>query len=240
MNGKATDIMRFVADRCLSAGGEAQVSYRWIGVASGVVLGVAVWFFHISAVPELEILFFSGLLMVQIGIGYWLGRKYEILQNMAHTDSLTGVLVNRRFSELLQKEVERAKRHGYNVALMFIDLDNFKKYNDRYGHIAGDRLLAQFAQFLNENVREQDSVGRWGGEEFVILLPHTDTEQGLIAGKRLQSRLREDLSDITVSIGLATFPYHADSATELAARADELMYEAKKKKDCLLAGPLSS
>lgn len=216
------------------------MAYRWIGFASGVVLAAATWGLYHSAETEMELLIFAGLLALQAVTGYWVGKKYENIQKMAYLDSLTGILVNRRFFELLYREVERAKRYENSVTLMFIDLDNFKKYNDKHGHLAGDRLLTRFAQFLTENVRDQDSVGRWGGEEFVILLPQTDTEQGLVVGRRIQSRLREELPEVTVSIGLATFPDHANSATELAARADDLMYEAKKKKDCLLAGSVSS
>lgn len=216
------------------------MSYRWMGFASGIIFAGATWGLYHTATAKFEVLILSGLITVQSILGYWAGKKYEHIEKMAYLDSLTGVLVNRRFFELLFQEVERAKRHDHHVTLMFIDLDNFKKYNDTNGHLAGDRLLTQFAQFLSENVREQDTVGRWGGEEFVIMLPQTDTEQGLIVGKRLQAHLRKEMPELTVSIGLATFPVHANSATELAERADQLMYEAKKKKDCLLAGPVHS
>ncbi len=213
------------------------MSYRWIGLMTGAVIAGTAWGLYQVIEPRI---LFSGVIALQASLGYYVGKKFEQMQKMAYLDSLTEVLVNRRFFELLEKEVERAKRQEYCVTLMFIDLDNFKKYNDKYGHLAGDRLLSRFAKFLKENVRDQDSVGRWGGEEFVTLLPHTDARQGIVAGRRIQDRLRQEMPEITVSIGLATFPFHALSAAELAARADALMYEAKKKKDCLLAGPISS
>lgn len=215
------------------------MSYRWIGLSTGVVLGTVGLGVQFIATSETVLSLLSATIVIQGFIGYWSGKKFENMQKMAYLDSLTGVLVNKRFNQLLQQEIERARRHGYLVTLMFIDLDNFKKYNDKHGHLAGDRLLVRFAQLLERTVRDQDTVGRWGGEEFVVLLPHTDTEQGIIVGRRIQGVLRQEIPGITVSIGLASYPNHAACATELAARADALMYEAKKKKDCMLAGPLS-
>lgn len=223
----------------ITAGGERSMSYRWIGLSTGVVLGTVGLGVHMSATANLVPVVLTAVIVVQGYVGFWVGKKYESLQKMAYLDSLTGILVNRRFYDLLHQEIERARRHNYLVTLLFIDLDNFKKYNDQHGHLAGDRLLVNFAQLLEKTVRDQDSVGRWGGEEFVVLLPHTDTEQGLIVGKRIQGVLRQEIPGITISIGLATYPNHASCAAELAARADALMYEAKKKKDCMRAGPLS-
>jgi len=179
--------------------------------------------------------FVFGASVLQLTIGYFIGKYIHSLQRMAYHDSLTGVLVNRRFVARLNREVEEASRTKYPVTLLFIDLDNFKNYNDRYGHLEGDRLLQNFAAMLQSCVRKQDAVGRWGGEEFVVLLPHTDTDKGLTIGERIQNQARQQLSGVTVSIGVASFPLHAADATQLMAKADNLMYEAKKKKDCMLA-----
>jgi diguanylate cyclase (GGDEF)-like protein len=174
------------------------------------------------------------MMLLQAICGYQLGLYCDRLREMAFLDSLTGVLVNRRFTERLHQEVGRARRYNYPVTLLFIDLDNFKKYNDQHGHQAGDQILCRFADMLKQSVREQDAVGRWGGEEFVVLLPHTDTREGTIVGERIRHNIRQGLAGITVSIGLATFPTHAIDAVELIAKADTLMYEAKKEKDRML------
>ncbi|MGO0061801.1 GGDEF domain-containing protein [Brevibacillus fluminis] len=158
------------------------------------------------------------------------------MQRMAYRDSLTGMLSHRRFLDMLDKEIERAERYDYPVTLMFLDLDDFKKYNDTHGHLAGDRLLCHFARVLQETVRNHDEVGRWGGEEFVILLPHTDTQQSLLVGERLRANIAREMNGVTASIGIATFPVHALTSDELALRADKLMYEAKKTKNCMVAG----
>jgi diguanylate cyclase (GGDEF)-like protein len=172
--------------------------------------------------------------VMQAAAGYQMGLYAERLREEASLDSLTGALVNRRFFALLEKEIERARRHDYPVTLLFIDLDNFKIFNDSHGHLAGDELLCRFADILKRSIRAQDAVGRWGGEEFVIMLPHAETPHGVAVGERIQRNVREDLGGVTVSIGIASFPAHASTATELAAKADTLMYEAKKKKDCIL------
>jgi diguanylate cyclase (GGDEF)-like protein len=207
---------------------------RWIGLTVFSLLAFA-WMGVYGPPETAGTALAVGLLAVlQAYGGYRLGLKADRLRETAYLDSLTGVLVHRRFTELLQREVERARRNSYPVTLLFIDLDNFKIYNDKHGHLAGDNILCQFANLLCKSVREQDTVGRWGGEEFVVLLPHTNTEQAVVVGERIQRNVRKQLAGVTVSIGLASFPAHADSATELAAKADMLMYEAKKQKDCML------
>lgn len=207
---------------------------NWIGLVTSCLLAIA-WL-GICGLPKhpYAAILAGGMIVIQAVCGYHVGNYFNKLRNMAYLDSLTGVLVNRRFTELLHQEVERARRYDYPVTLLFIDLDNFKQYNDNFGHLAGDQILCRFAALLRESVRDQDAVGRWGGEEFVVLLPHTDTVQGIIVGERIRNKIREGLAGITVSIGLATFPVHAGNAAELADRADTLMYEAKKEKDRML------
>jgi diguanylate cyclase (GGDEF)-like protein len=207
---------------------------RWIGLGISclfTLLWTAVY--GLPANQQTAVLA-AAAAVLQAAVGYRMGLYADRLREAAYLDSLTGALVNRRFFELLEREVERARRHDYPVTLLFIDLDNFKIFNDSHGHLAGDNLLCRFADILKRSIRAQDSVGRWGGEEFVILLPHADTQHGVTVGERIQRNVREDLGGVTVSIGIASFPAHASTATELAAKADTLMYEAKKKKDCIL------
>jgi diguanylate cyclase (GGDEF)-like protein len=191
---------------------------NWIGLIASTLLAF-IWM-EICGPPASSVsAVLAGLMTVVQGyIGYRLGRYYDRLREMAYLDSLTGVLVNRRFTERLYQEVERARRHQYPVTLLFIDLDNFKQYNDMHGHAAGDKILSRFADLLKGSVREQDTVGRWGGEEFVVLMPHTDTEQGIVVGERIRRNIRQGLTGITASIGLATFPSHASTAGSLQTR----------------------
>jgi diguanylate cyclase (GGDEF)-like protein len=198
-----------------------------------IVSFLSMWVGGMPATSETNLLA-ACLLAILAICGYRLGMHYEQLRIMAYHDSLTGALVNRRFVEKLQKEVEQARRNRYEVTLLFIDLDNFKKFNDQHGHIAGDQMLCQFTELIKRTVRKQDVVGRWGGEEFVVMLPQTSTDQGILVGERIQRNVRQELAGLTVSIGLATFPNHAANAMELVTKADTLMYEAKKQKDCLL------
>ncbi|MFD2371214.1 GGDEF domain-containing protein [Brevibacillus sp. GCM10020057] len=207
---------------------------RWVGLGVSCLM-IGVWLFAFGMrVSQTSAVFVSGAAFLQLAIGYRVGQYIDWLRHMADHDSLTGVLVNRRFVARLNQEVELACRTKYPVTLLFIDLDNFKKYNDRYGHLEGDKLLQEFAGMLKSCVRKQDAVGRWGGEEFVVLLPHTDTNKGVAIGERIQNQTRQQLSGVTVSIGVASFPLHAADALQLTEKADSLMYEAKKKKDCML------
>ncbi|WP_041749512.1 GGDEF domain-containing protein [Brevibacillus brevis] len=207
---------------------------RWIslGVSCGII---SVWLIGYGLPSDESMVVFLFLVaVIQTLAAYRIGKYIDQLRQMAYHDSLTGVLVNRRFLDKLVAEVELAKSNHQSVTLLFIDLDNFKIFNDSFGHMEGDRLLCQFARILQASVRKQDIVGRWGGEEFVVLLTQTDTRRALGIGERIQNQVRDALSGVTVSIGVASYPQHAATAEELAKKADMLMYEAKKRKDCMM------
>ncbi|OUQ88012.1 GGDEF domain-containing protein [Brevibacillus brevis] len=207
---------------------------RWIslGVSCGII---SVWLIGYGLPSDESMVVFLFLVaVIQTLAAYRIGKYIDQLRQMAYHDSLTGVLVNRRFLDKLVAEVELAKSNHQSVTLLFIDLDNFKIFNDSFGHMEGDRLLCQFARILQASVRKQDIVGRWGGEEFVVLLTQTDTRRALGIGERIQNQVRDALSGVTVSIGVASYPHHAATAEELAEKADMLMYEAKKRKDCMM------
>ncbi|MGN7470310.1 GGDEF domain-containing protein [Brevibacillus sp. SAFN-007a] len=207
---------------------------RWIGMGVSCLI-ILIWL-TVYRLPDEQLtgLFVVLAALIQIAAGYRLGTYVNRLRQMAYHDSLTGVLVNRRFSDRLIREVKQAKHQHYPITLLFIDLDNFKQFNDCHGHMEGDRLLCQFASLLQANVRSQDTVGRWGGEEFVVLLKQADTHAALAIAERIQEQVRHTLSGVTVSIGVASYPRHAATAEELTHKADTLMYEAKKKKDCMI------
>lgn len=213
---------------------ESTLDSRWIGMGVSCFI-IWIWLIVCGLPDEQSAMRFVVLVaIIQMAAGYSLGIYVNRLRQMAYHDSLTGVLVNRRFLDRLIREIRQAKNQHYPITLLFIDLDNFKQFNDCHGHMEGDRLLCQFASILQANVRDQDTIGRWGGEEFVVLLKHADTNEALAIGKRIQEQVRETLSGVTVSIGVASYPMHAATAEELTHKADMLMYEAKKKKDCMV------
>jgi diguanylate cyclase (GGDEF)-like protein len=155
------------------------------------------------------------------------------LWDMAVTDSLTGLFVRRYFMVKLQEEIHRADRYGKPLSVVMADLDRFKKINDTYGHDAGDRALKTISQFFQKNIRDVDAIGRYGGEEFVMLIPDADKEAAFCLAERLRKELAkvklEDLPPITISLGIATYPSDGTDIEELIKKADAAMYEAKQK-----------
>ncbi|MBX6378244.1 MAG: GGDEF domain-containing protein [Clostridia bacterium] len=148
------------------------------------------------------------------------------LREEAVRDSLTG-LYNRRYMEqYLGREIERARRYGHEVAVIVMDVDDFKGYNDTHGHLAGDDLLRQYGEVLAQALRQPDVVARWGGEEFVAVLPETGSEGALRTAERLRGLLRA-VGPCTVSVGVAVFPADGADAKQVLACADRALYRAK-------------
>jgi diguanylate cyclase (GGDEF)-like protein len=162
-------------------------------------------------------------------------RLHAIVQQQARVDNLTGLANRRQCEEALASELARIERFDSELTLVFADLDAFKNVNDRHGHAGGDVVLREFAAVLRETVREADVAGRWGGEEFLLLLPGTDLEGGVLLAERIRDLIcgRTILSPegnpitITCSFGIASYPAVRDPATLLAA-ADEALYRAKR------------
>jgi diguanylate cyclase (GGDEF)-like protein len=155
-------------------------------------------------------------------------------------DELTGLYNRRYFNDAISREVERFKRFGQRFSLVMLDVDHFKRFNDTYGHQAGDLALKCVATVLRETARSFDHVVRYGGEEFVLILPHTDGDQALAASERLRCAVaahpvpvegQKDGVPITVSLGAATFPEDAINGRDLVARSDEALYEAKRTRN---------
>jgi diguanylate cyclase (GGDEF)-like protein len=156
------------------------------------------------------------------------------LYEMAITDELTKLYIRRFFNLKLESEFRRAKRYGHALTLAMCDLDYFKKVNDTFGHQMGDMVLQTVANLLKAHVRETDIPARFGGEEFVVVLPETNGEGGEIFGERFRKAVAESNvpglpHQITISIGLATYPDDADSIQTLIGTADSALYEAKHK-----------
>lgn len=161
----------------------------------------------------------------------------EKLLKLTVTDDRTNLHNDRYLKRRLAEEFKRARRYGSPLTLMLVDLDHFKQVNDKYGHECGDQVLAEFARVLVENAREIDIVGRYGGEEFLMILPNTDAIRAAVVAERVRKateehvyRYKEFLVRLTVSVGLASVPANAALRTEadLLRAADEALYRAKR------------
>lgn len=159
------------------------------------------------------------------------------LSEMATLDPLTGQFNRRETDRILQEEVERAQRYGRKLALLWVDLDHFKDVNDTRGHAVGDEVLRSVSLRLAESVRTVDSVGRFGGEEFIVVLPEMSAEEAWDIAERLRGRIADEPVrvsvgepvSLTISVGVAVYPDHADSAEGLCNMADRAMYLAKER-----------
>jgi diguanylate cyclase (GGDEF)-like protein len=153
------------------------------------------------------------------------------LQELATTDPLTGVANRRVFDDRLAVDFAHARRYGRSMAVMMLDVDNFKQRNDRYGHDEGDSTLKRLAALLARGVREADLVVRYGGEEFVLLLPETDERQALVLSNRIQAMVRGyewGQEQVTMSGGVADLQPSIVKPHELVTRADKALYAAKR------------
>ena len=163
-------------------------------------------------------------------------QLYKLTKRLSITDELTGLYNYRYLQQRLEDEIERARRYGRSLSLLMLDADDFKKFNDTHGHIAGDRALAEIGGALRLAVREIDVSCRYGGEEFAVLLPETDAEGAFVVAEKVRESVAfHSFADsegergvhLTVSIGLATYPALAANREELLRQADDALYQAK-------------
>lgn len=167
------------------------------------------------------------------------------LRELARTDGLTQLFNQRHFRDALAQEMERTQRSYNPTSLMFIDLDFFKRVNDTHGHEAGNAALIHLANLLTNNLRRLDIACRYGGEEFVVILPGTDLFTGRFVADRLRKKIENSPVELpsgplvlTASIGIDTYRHtDADSAEEFIARTDKLVYKAKSSgRNCVVHG----
>jgi diguanylate cyclase (GGDEF)-like protein len=175
-------------------------------------------------------------------------KEKKLMQDTLFMDSLTQAYNRRFFDELLQHEEWRAKRYPQKFTLLIVDIDDFRKFNDRYGTQAGDKVLSFIGAMLKSRVRNTDSVARFGGEEFAIITPHTEKKNAMVLASRLvEAVAREQFNiegfkaSVTVSIGLSTFNEDAFTKESLMKTAEEALFQAKKlgkNRVCLIGSAL--
>ncbi len=156
-------------------------------------------------------------------------RMHTEMAYLASHDSLTNALTRRQMNEVCAMELERSQRHGHSMALLIMDLDHFKVVNDTHGHQRGDRVLVEFVTKVNRLLRRPDQLARFGGEEFVALLPQTGLEEAMSVAERIRAAcaLPGVEATCTVSIGVTTNSQARDTVDSMIARADTAMYRAK-------------
>jgi diguanylate cyclase (GGDEF)-like protein len=159
-------------------------------------------------------------------------KNRNLLEEAALTDALTGLPNRRAFDRRLGEELERARRHGYPISLLVMDLCGFKQVNDRLGHARGDEALVRVAQVLLLEQRKSDSLFRWGGDEFAAILPHANSLGAIVVAQRYADLVETVCIDglrMSLNIGVATFPEEAADQTALLQLADSRMYKAKER-----------
>ena len=153
------------------------------------------------------------------------------LEKLAETDPLTSVFNRRKFKEMLQYEMERNHRYQISLSLIMCDIDHFKRINDRFGHDVGDKALKAFSKKITDNIRDVDIFARWGGEEFMILMPNATAENANLVAEKLRKLIEttdiEDIDFFTASFGVTGFKA-SDTIDSFIKRADDALYKAKE------------
>ena len=205
--------------------------------AQGRSIGV-VHFQSYDAQPLPEaLLLLANMFAEEVGLSIANLRLREALRNQSIRDPLTGLFNRRYLEETLDREVRRATRSEQPLGLLMLDLDHFKKFNDTHGHEAGDSVLRETATFLAASVRAEDIVCRFGGEEFLIILPTADRAAAHGRAEKICANLRllevvhqgQHVGTVTVSVGVAALPEHGVTPQRLLEAADAALYRAKRE-----------
>ena len=189
---------------------------------------------EVKPFSEQEI-FLLNMLALQATEAMTIAKLINALQQQAMYDCLTHIYNRNALTSVFEKNLSFSKRYSTKMSIIFIDIDNFKAFNDAHGHLLGDKLLCDFAQILQKSCRKSDSVGRFGGEEFVILAPHTDKENAIIFTNKIRKIIEKTTfigrgnseNNINFSAGISSFPEDGDTIFELLQKADRAMYQSK-------------
>ena len=221
--------------------GEKKLSRSWLGVPMLVenqLLGIlAVTSYDPQSFSEEDQLLLTQIAQ-QAALSIENARHHQEVENQAKLDSLTQVSNHSHFIEILHREAAQAKKSNQPLSLIMLDIDHFKKYNDTYGHVIGDRVLQLIVKAIQSHIKTTDMIGRWGGEEFGISLPNATTSQANMVANRIRNTLSqlpledsnaEPIPKPTISQGIATFPHHSEDIDRLVIIADRALYRAKEK-----------
>lgn len=184
---------------------------------------------EINGFTEDDMKLLSGL-SAQIAVALYNSQLFEQTKALSLTDPLTSLPNRRSFDMFIEAEIRRAGRYHRSFSLLMVDFDNFKKYNDAFGHPAGDKILKKCSQLMKETIRDVDFLGRYGGDEFISVLPETDSTFALEVAERMRKTIAAQSIEprITLSIGIAAFPQDANNKNTLIEIADDACYEAKQ------------
>lgn len=221
--------------------GHARLSESWLGVPMLMrdefvgAIAVAAYKANAFGTPDIALLDNIG---AQVALALDNARHHLQVEDQARRDSLTGAFNHGYLWAELTKQVESARAQGSTVSLIMLDIDHFKSYNDTYGHVKGDEVLRLIVQAIQAHIKQTDTVARWGGEEFAIILNNTAMDKAFRVAERIRETLLtlpllddagKSISQPTVSQGIAVFPNHAHQANSLVDAADRTLYLAKRQ-----------
>lgn len=199
----------------------------YMGVG-GLLISSIGWFVYYSIQPTFYNYFWISVIAFSTVISIFCGFWMKNIMYYAYKDPLTGLYNRRYLYEKLESELKRLNRSKSTLSLVIIDIDHFKKLNDKYGHLAGDKILTLVSKIFKANSREIDTIARWGGEEFAIILPDTDNQGALKYAERIRKAIEksEKCFGATVCIGVTTTDKLIDMDI-LFAEADKALFQAK-------------
>lgn len=202
---------------------------------AGFVISICLYFVHDFLYDRLRGMFWLILLLVNVCSGALIGALIKSLHQGANKDPLTGLQNRRCFYDRIDYEIEKMKRTKLPLSLAFIDIDNFKIINDTYGHLEGDKVLVELAQIFKTQGRSGDTIVRWGGEEFAMILPETDKMGALALAERVRRLVESSNCNyrITICIGITTV-YHERDVEKIMSIADRALYKAKENKNMVV------
>jgi len=203
-------------------------------------------FFHSQGFDKIRQRFLSRL-ADQIGRILEQAVSFQRIREFSFKDDLTGVYNRRYFNQQLRVEIQRAARYQRVLSLLILDIDDFKAINDTYGHLKGDQVLIRMSQVIRSNIRAADILARFGGEEFVVILPELDKPRGVIVAEKLRRLIEREVYvpirtrlPVTVSVGVSSFPADGQTPEEILEVADQCMYEAKRQGKNRVHPPLAA